>query len=159
MHSDSDFNIYLRPLETRDALVSWRWRNDPEIWRFTGRRPDREITPEIEVEWLKGALEDDRSRRFAICIARNGEYVGNVQLTSISNNDAELHLFIGAKHWWGKGIATKATKLILEYAAANLSIRNVYLSVNPDNIAAIRAYEKCGFIRVDGTNKMICELP
>ena len=39
------YKVLIRPLEVSDALTSYKWRNDPEIWKYTGSRPDMEITP------------------------------------------------------------------------------------------------------------------
>jgi RimJ/RimL family protein N-acetyltransferase len=138
--------VYLRALSEEDAETSYRWRNDPEIWIYTGSRPNRVITPEIEREWARMAILQEQSRRFAICLEGTHEYVGNAQLTNIDSGTAELHIFIGARNYWGKGIATKATNCLIGYARDILKLRNIHLEVNRANTAAIRAYEKNGFL-------------
>ena len=72
-------------------------------------------------------------------------YIGNVQLTKITDQNAEFHIFIGEKNMHGKGIGTQATKLILNYAFYNLNLKTIYLTVNKKNHNAIKAYKKCGF--------------
>lgn len=141
-------NVYLRPLRIEDALVSYHWRNDHEVWKYTGNRPDRTITPEIESEWLIKVLSDQSSYRFAICV-REGEstsYVGNIQLTGVNNDEAEYHIFIGDKSYWGKGIAKVATKLLLNIAFDQLKLNRIKLSVRYDYLSAIGLYKKCGFL-------------
>jgi len=59
------YKILIRPLEKRDALISWEWRNDSEIWEFTGNRPDITITPKIEINWIEKVLSELNSKRFA----------------------------------------------------------------------------------------------
>lgn len=135
--------VYIRPLQTEDAQISYQWRNDPEIWKFTGRRPDRPITPQIEAEWLEKVLKDPSAKRFAIIV--DDTYVGNIQLTNITDESAEYHIFIGERSFWGKGVAQLATALILRFANDVLKLNTVYLSVDPLNVAAIRVYSKCGF--------------
>lgn len=137
--------IYLRPLEEKDAETSHMWRNDPDIWKFTGSKPDRHITPEIEKEWIKQILKRPSEKRFAICLKESGQYIGNVQLTGITDYDGELHIFIGEQLYWGKGIGTKATDLLVEYAFNELKLQCVYLFVKKENTSAVRAYEKVGF--------------
>ncbi len=139
-------DIYIRPLKKEDALTSFKWRNNPDIWQFTGSKPDQRITPEIELNWIKKVLKEEDSKRFAICLKENDKYIGNIQLTNIRNRTAEFHIFIGEQEFWGKGIGTEATKLLLKYAFEELKLKQVYLYVNPKNIAAIKSYEKCGFI-------------
>ena len=77
-------SVLIRPLATTDAIFSWEWRNDPEIWRFTGKRPDQYITPQIEKEWIEKVLSETNSKRFAIIV--NDIYVGNIQLTNIAED-------------------------------------------------------------------------
>ncbi|ROI02177.1 GNAT family N-acetyltransferase [Chryseobacterium sp. G0240] len=137
-------NVLIRPLVKEDALTSYQWRNDPEIWQFTGSRPDITITKEIESEWIEKVLKDDTSKRFAILCDR--EYIGNVQLTGITDESAEFHIFIGKKAFWGKGISQLATYQILYYAKEVLKLKEVYLSVNPENVAAVKSYQKNNFV-------------
>lgn len=138
-------DIYLRPLSLEDAKTSYKWRNDPEIWKYTDNRPDRKITQRTEESWLTKVSDRKDSARFAICIKNTDKYIGNVQLTSINNQTAEFHIFIGNKKYWGKKIAQKASRLILVYAKHQLHLKSVYLSVNLKNKTAISAYEKVGF--------------
>ena len=138
-------NVYIRPLRESDASTSWRWRNDREVWTYTRSHPDRYITEEIEIEWIRRALNDRTSRRFAICIIGTDEYIGNVQLTDIENDSAQFHIFIGNKFYWGKGGSTLATSLLLAFARQNLKLKNIYLYVDKENLAAIESYKKNGF--------------
>lgn len=138
-------DVYIRPLCEVDALQSCHWRNDPDVWTYTGSRPNLLITEEIELEWIRKTLKDLTSKRFAICITATNEYIGNVQLTNIENDSAQFHIFIGNKSFWGKGIATAATKLILKFALNQLHLKKCYLEVDRRNQPAIKSYEKNGF--------------
>ena len=139
------FNCYIRPLREEDSAISYKWRNNPLVWRYTGSRPDREITPEIERDWIKVVLERKNELRFAICLKENDTYIGNVQLTSITEKEAEFHIFIGDPNYWGKGLGIKATKKMLDYAQSVLALNDVYLWVSIENIPAIKAYRRCDF--------------
>jgi len=153
------YNVYIRPLANEDSQVSWRWRNDPEVWKYTGSKPDRLVTHIIESDWIIKVLKDTDSKRFAIIVDDN--YVGNIQLTNINCGKAQYHIFIGDKNYWGKGIAQLATFQILSYAKEILNLNEVYLHVNNSNISAIRVYEKNGFLKqdvVDTDVKMVCVL-
>lgn len=143
--------VYIRPLVLSDANVSYRWRNDSEIWRFTEFKPDRYISLETERQWLKDKLENRNERRFAICLKENNQYIGNIQLLNINQGLASFHIFIGEKILWGKGIGQQATKLLLNYAFSQLGLDSVLLEVNQLNISACKTYEKMGFVPV-GTN-------
>lgn len=144
--------VYIRPLVLSDANVSYRWRNDADIWKFTEFKPDRYISLEAEQEWLKDKLENKNERRFAICLKENNQYIGNIQLLNLENGQASFHIFIGEKTLWGKGIGQQATKLILKYAFAELGLDSILLEVNQLNILACKTYKKMGFVPV-GTNE------
>lgn len=147
------YKILIRPLEQNDSEVSWKWRNDEEVWKYTGSRPNISVTPEIEREWINKVLNQTNSRRFAIIA--DGIYIGNIQLTNVTEIDAEYHIFIGDKKFWGKGIANLATQKILTFAVKELKLKCVYLFVNPNNSVAIKLYEKIGFKKVSNKIKMV----
>lgn len=140
--------VYIRPLREADAEISWQWRNDSEVWRYTGGRPDRIITPQIEHDWIQRALTDATCKRFAICLSEKDQYIGNVQLSGIDTNAgaAEFHIFIGERSVWGRGYGTFATQLMLKYAKETLQLRTIFLFVNEANTAAVRVYRKLGFV-------------
>ncbi|MGV9002165.1 MAG: GNAT family N-acetyltransferase [Candidatus Saccharimonadaceae bacterium] len=135
--------IYIRPLEENDAKISYVWRNDPEIWKYTGSAPDKIITLDDELTWIRRVIKDDTCRRFAI-IADN-EYVGNIYLTDIHDAKAEYHIFIGNKEYTGKGIAKEASKLIIDFARDILNLSSVTLEVRPENTRAVQLYLSLGF--------------
>ncbi|WP_214225518.1 GNAT family N-acetyltransferase [Pedobacter sp. B4-66] len=138
--------VYIRPLVLDDAQVSYQWRNDAEVWELTEFKPDKLISLEMEEEWLKSKLTNNNEKRFAICLAENHKYIGNIQLVNINNGQAGYHIFIGEKNFWGLGIGQQASQLILEYAFSELGLDEVSLAVNASNTPAITVYKKLGFV-------------
>lgn len=149
-------NVTIRPLQLEDAKTSYQWRNDPEIWKYTGSRPNVTITEEIELDWLRAKLKIDTEKRFAICTEKD-IYIGNIQLTNIINGKGEYHIFIGDKNYWGKGYAYKASIELIKYAKYQLGLKQIYLMVNKNNVKAITLYKKLGFIE-EFDNKMLLTL-
>lgn len=139
------FRVHIRPLELKDAEISYKWRNDSLVWEYTESKPDKVITPEIEKQWLLKALSNKNEARFAIML--DDKYVGNIQLLKISETDAEYHIFIGDRDAWGKGVASLASYQILYYAKEELKLESVYLTVREDNISAIKLYHKLAFFQ------------
>jgi diamine N-acetyltransferase len=137
--------IYIRPLEIKDASISFQWRNDKQVWGFTNFRPAGFVSEKMEIEWLKQSLLKHDQKRFAICVKGLDSYIGNVQLIDITDNSAELHLFLGNKLYWGKGVGLQATKLITQYGFEELGLNSICLKVHPANIPALCIYEKVGF--------------
>lgn len=148
-------SIFLRPLVIADAMTSFQWRNNPEIWKFTPFRPLHPVTPEIETKWLSEILLRKDQKRFAICLKASEKYVGNVQLINIADGAAEFHLFIGDPEYWGKGIGSEASALILDYAFNGLGLDKVRLDVDQENSGAVSIYKKLGFTETGRKGRFI----
>jgi len=138
--------VEIRPLKESDAYTSVRWRNIPELWTYTNFSSTREITIQDELNWIRKVLRKPEEARFAILA--DGEYIGNIYLTGIHNGIGEYHIFIGEREYWGKGIARKASELIIEYGKGVLMLRTITLSVKKDNSAAHHLYTSLGFREV-----------
>ena len=146
-------DVFLRRLEKNDAYVSYKWRNDPEVFKYTGMVYDHEITLETELHWIERVIKNDNEYRCAIIA--DDCYVGNIYLTNIDKEKAEYHIFIGDKSYWGKGIAKKASIEILRYGFDKLNLKKIQLEVRPENNIAIRLYDKLGFAIVDEKSSFI----
>lgn len=151
-----DNPVYLRPLVVTDAMVSYQWRNDPEVWVYTEFKPSHPgITMEKETEWLRLKLEKETDRRLAICLKDTAQYIGNVQLIDVNDGQAEFHMFIGERQFWGKGIGKAAAKLILERAFEEMMLETVFLFVHEDHTAGLSIYKKFGFVPLSKHGKQI----
>lgn len=135
--------VKIRPLIEEDAYTSVTWRNDPEVFKYTGNTYKNRITLEKELEWIKKIISNSDEYRCAILA--DGVYVGNIYLTGIDNGKAHYHIFIGNKDYWGKGVAKQASKLIIDYAFSQLNIKTIWLRVKINNITAYHLYLKLGF--------------
>lgn len=136
-------NIFIRPLRIEDAYTSVHWRNDPEVFKYTGNKYDHEITIKSELNWISKVIQNVNEYRCAIIA--DGEYVGNIYLTNIKEKQAEYHIFLGNKEYWGKGVASNASRLIIEYGFKELGLSRINLNVDPENHSAISLYKHLGF--------------
>lgn len=59
-----------------------------------------------------------------------------------------LDLFIGPAELIGRGLGTRAIRLAVRHLASLLDTARLQIDPMPDNVAAIRTYEKAGFRRV-----------
>lgn len=141
--------VSIRKLQEEDAQISFAWRNNPEIWKYTGSRPDRTITPEMEKAWINAVINRPDELRFAIIA--DEEYVGNIYLTNIHDGSAVYHIFIGETRYWGKGVAFQASSQLIALAKS-IGLSKISLKVHHKNLQAIRLYEKLGFHLLHGKN-------
>lgn len=138
--------VSIRPLQEQDAFTSYKWRNDGEVFKYTGNTYKKIITLESELEWIKRIRNKKDDYRCAIMV--DGVYVGNIYLTDIHNKRAEYHIFIGNREYWGKGVAKEASKLIIQHGFHTLGLNEIYLFVNTLNQSAVRLYFSLGFKEV-----------
>jgi diamine N-acetyltransferase len=121
-----------------------RWRNDPEIARwFLTRHVFESAGHEA---WLVRTLLSNTDVNWVI-LDDADEAVGTVGLYDIdwSRGTGEFgRLVVGEPSVRGKGFARQATTLVLQ-AARDAGLREVYLFVKADNVAAYSLYRRLGF--------------
>jgi len=64
-------------------------------------------------------------------------------------------LMVGEEEARGKGLAKKATRLLIEIAFNHFLLEELYLNVFKNNYPAIHIYEQCGFKKVKEADNMI----
>lgn len=146
--------IILRELEPSDISRLNMWRNDKILIDQLGNN-FRYIAQDIDKNWYQHYLQNrDKAIRLAIIHTNNNEYIGNVNLTDIHpiNASAEFSIWIGEKNYWGKGIGTTATKMMLEHGFNQCNLHRIYLTVLKNNETAVRLYQKVGF-KIDGVHR------
>ena len=140
----------LRELEREDLKRINKWRNDPNLIACLGA-PYRYINEDVDQDWYDKDLHArGNTVRCAIVNEENeSEVLGLISLLDINhvNRTGELHIMIGSSENRGKGIGTFAVRAMVEHAFLNLNLRRIELGVLDSNAAAIRLYEKTGFVR------------
>ncbi len=140
--------VFLRALDKEDLERTHRWHNDPELYS-TLVNPFRFVSSAAELEWLqRKAVYSTTEVNLAICLRLNGEHIGNFYLGQIDwiSRRAFLGIFIGNSEHRGKGYGREAMRLALRHAFEDLNLQRVFLEVLSENTAAIKLYEKCGFV-------------
>ncbi len=145
--------ITIRELEEKDAPFMLEWMHDKEIQRgfkknMLGMTIDDARSFCLQSKVPESILEVNERDSIHFAIAdENDEYLGTVSLKEIdvANRTTEYAIVI-RKSAHGRGVGTTATKLVLTKAFREYHLHRVYLNVYSNNEAAIRMYEKCGFI-------------
>ena len=89
-------------------------------------------------------IHDQRERRFVV--EARGEKAGLVELVEIDHvhRRAEFQIIIVPEHQ-GRGLATRASRLALDYGFSVLNLHKLYLIVDRENHKAIHIYRRLGF--------------
>lgn len=138
--------VYLRAFEPDDYLTSIKWRNDDEIWSMLGGRKYF-VSSAYEQKWVADAIQNSKDVRLAVCDKETDRYIGNVYLTDIDyvNRTATSHVLIGEREFWGRGLATEAYRLLLDYAFNELGLHRIEAKVLETNVASRKMHKKCGY--------------
>jgi [ribosomal protein S5]-alanine N-acetyltransferase len=100
-------------------------------------------------KFLSGSINETpsdpwRSIVRAIVSGPDGELVGLCGLVNLrGNSDGEIWYLINPQSW-GKGIATKAVKQLLQVGFSEMSLHRIWATCLPENPASARVLEKAG---------------
>ncbi len=136
-------DVRLRDVTEGDLPIFFDHQLDPDATQmaaFPAR--DREA---FMAHWAK-ILADETIIKKTILV--DGQVAGNI-VSWEQLGEREVGYWIG-KHYWGKGVATKALAAFLGHVTA----RPLYAHVAKHNIASIRVLEKCGFT-ISGGDKAV----
>jgi RimJ/RimL family protein N-acetyltransferase len=136
----------VRAVEAGDLEATRRWRNDPAVsGPALGRRFP--ITAPAEQQWFDGLGQGSFPQQIVWAVADSaGAIVGIVQLSDIHwiHRTANFGIWIGPEHW-GRGHASRATKLVCAHGFDALGLRQIRLTVVAEHHAARAVYAKNGF--------------
>ena len=149
-------SVTLRPPREDDVEAAYAWDRDPELAAWNGRPPIRISLPTARRDYL--SRWEDPSVKTFIIEARdepNGEPdrpIGMATLYDFRKGGCELGIKIGPNDLRGRGLATEAVRLLVEYVFDTLGLENVRGSTLSHNHRMQRVFEKNGFEQVgDGT--------
>jgi [ribosomal protein S5]-alanine N-acetyltransferase len=142
--------IELRHLVDGDAstLLDFMRANRRFLEQWEPEREDEFFTLEAQREDIAAAAADALAdRRHAFGVFVDAELVGRIALNQIFRGvfqNAYLGYSIGER-WNGRGLATEAVGVAVEFALGDLGLHRVQAAVMPRNAGSIRVLEKNGF--------------
>ena len=136
--------ISLRKFDKRDIPAKVRWINDPANNRFL--HYDLPLEEDKTAAWYERIK--DLTDRYDAVIEVDGVAVGLIGLLAIDrkNKKAEYYIAMGETAFKGKGIATEASRQLIDYAFSELHLNKIYLYTEVENAAAQRLFEIGGGI-------------
>ena len=141
--------VVLRELRWEDLPEIRAWMTDAATTAWLGERFARPQTWEQTEIDLRQRLEGGAGGvHFAVAEPEKLRYLGEISLTGIDATARKAQLTVVLKpECQDQGCGTAAVRLALQYAFDHLNLERVALRVQADNLRAIRAYEKAGFVR------------
>jgi len=143
--------VSIRKFMIEDVKTTFAYSSDVENTYYMLNSPFATVD-ETKQFILKCINEYDceNPRYLSFAVTYDGIHVGEV-FASISGKEVDIGWIID-KHYWGKGIATSAAKLLLEYLKNELQIDHVIAYCDARNIPSKRVMEKLGmtFVGING---------
>lgn len=134
--------ITLRKIRPSDRKYFAKWWRDEDLLKLTSGNLRKILDKEVDKYFL-AMINNQVDYHFMIIL--NKKVIGHISLVKRKNNWHETQIIIGEKKYWGEGYGTEAIKQLIKKAKLK-RIAKIYLEVRSDNLRAIRAYKKCGFI-------------
>jgi len=138
--------VKLRDFEKSDSKRLVSLLNNKNIWDNLRDYIPYPYTEKDAIEYIDFCNSQKPITYFAI--EYNGELVGSIGLIlqrDVYRKSAEIGYWIG-ESYWGKGITSKAAKLIVDYGFKKLDIVRIYTGIFDYNIASQKVLTNNGFV-------------
>ena len=146
-------SVLLREFRSSDAAAAFAWVGDPDAVRYVPLGPLDAAGAFDYVEQLVAEAKRDPRDAYTLAIVERatGEVVGSVALgvDSRAHRRAELG-YILRRDRWGRGFATEAASMMIDFAFDELGMNRVWAVCDPNNPGSTRVLEKCG-LTCEGT--------
>lgn len=142
-------DIFLRSLSPSDANTKYLgWLSDPLInkhleVRFAPPQATRDLA-----SFIVEANASVHTLMLGIFLRQNELHIGNIKLGPIDWNHqvGDIGFLIGDKDYWGKGYASNAIAMLVDYAFINMGIAKVTAGCYEENEGSRCALLKAGFL-------------
>lgn len=135
-----------------DDMLTW-CSTDAELVQWAGAT----LVFPLDRRQLEDILAEtraDRPQRFAwTAVAEEGRVIGHIQLVIDGRNGIGRLARVGiAPSERGRGYGGQMVRLVVDHAFSDANMERIELNVFSFNTAAIRTYERIGFVR-EGTRR------
>lgn len=141
----SSQRLIIRTLEAADIDAVMRFWGDAEVMRYVpGPLLDRATILKAIDQYH--ALHTARGYAvYAVVLKTGGTVIGACGFNPTASEDEVELIFHFAKEHWGKGYATEAGELCIQYIRHHPKIKTITASLLPENTASEQVLQKLGF--------------
>lgn len=146
--------MLLNPVSTADIAAIHRLHSMPETDEYNtlGIPASVDVTTAV----VQGWLNDADQKVWRITLKDTREFIGLIAMKfkAARFRSAEISYKIDVAYW-GKGLATEAVEVLLQYAFDNLQLHRVEAGCAIDNVGSARVLEKVGMQREGCKRKVL----
>ena len=131
-----DRHLSLRVMAEKDITSAYvAWLNDDEVVQYTEQRFHHTTEGDVK-SFIDKMAADPTELMYGIFF--DDLHIGNIKLGTINSQHqtANLSYLIGARKWWGKGIASRAIAAISEIGFQKIGLMKICAGVYENNIAS-----------------------
>lgn len=142
--------LVFRPIIASDLQGMFELDSDPEVHRYLGKKPIQTVEDAKSViKYIHSQYEKDGIGRWAVIDKSTNEFVGWAGIKYEREVRDEMDYYdLGyrlKKKFWGRGIATEAAKVFLDFGFSEMQLNIMYAGAHIDNIASNKVLQKTGF--------------
>jgi [ribosomal protein S5]-alanine N-acetyltransferase len=138
----------LRAWQRSDAPALARHADNVNVWRWMSDAFPHPYTLEIAEHWVERGHREFGGEHWAI--AFEGEAVGGCGIAPRARS-AEVGWWLSESHW-GRGVATRAARCLVERAFADPGIERIFAPVHDGNDRSMAVARNAG-LRLDGVER------
>ena len=142
-----EHDFELRPLGEADIPQLLRSPPDDEMRRWLTIRANPVTEESVRAELIapsQAGWRDGTMAHFAIYETARDRLLGTISVRFYRHGIGEIGYDL-LPHGRGRGVATRAVKLVARWAFGELGIERLELRTHPDNVASQRVAERAGF--------------
>jgi RimJ/RimL family protein N-acetyltransferase len=143
--------FYLKQISMNDVGVEYlSWIIKPQNSQFI-YSVNKDMSIDELKEYVRCRIEREDILFLTIRDRVSGLHIGNIKYEPINflENYAVMGILIGNKSWRGQGVAVEVLIATGNWLKEAIGIKRIILGVNSENLSAISAYKKIGFIECD----------
>lgn len=134
--------LILRPLKKDDKSAIYKWASDPEVAKFM--RYPLYKSPDDADFWLDNIYNNEGELDYGFVDKVSGELIGSGGLIYHPESNEWSLGYNLRRDFWNKGLATEASRKIIEHARNNFNAKLITAAFAIENTASGRVIEKLG---------------
>ena len=145
--------LIIEPLAAAHAVGLHAAFDHPDVERFLHGTPVTTLDAmQARIAHLSAGPPADRTGErwwnFAVRLRADRTIIGQLEATTYGDDWAEIAYVFGPR-WWGRGLASEATRWLIRHLADHHRVRELWAAVHPDNHASQRLLARVGFAAAD----------
>ncbi len=143
---DMDQDYYLREQAIEDTESFFQYYTDPEVARYIlATNPKTIVEAGAEIHYCRNLFRYKRGIYWTLARKDNDRMIGAIGLYLNNQHHRGEICYDLSRHYWKKGIMTKALQKIVDYAIHHIGVQRIEAITLKENIPSITVLKKLGF--------------